>query len=118
MKKHFFAILVLPSLVWAQTISSDSKEPMVLNFVKNDSGEIVLKLKGHKQSIEIQINGVKIASLYEQDEAANLTQAGFESAMLALDTKSGSSGSKIDAQPTVSPVAPAVFSNPFAATPY
>jgi len=121
MKKYFLAIMFLPILCTAQTNEvsvNEVKEPIILNFVKNESGEIVLNLKGHKQPIEIHINGVKISSLYEEDTAVNLTQAGFESAMLALDTKSGSSGSKIDAQPTVSPVAPAVFSNPFAATPY
>ena len=119
MKKYFLTIMFLPVLCTAQTNEvtfNEVKEPIILNFVKNESGEIVLNLKGHKQPIEIHINGVKISSLYEEDRAVNLTQAGFESAILAIDTKSGASGSKADTQAPIPPVMSAVA--PPLATPY
>jgi len=117
--KYFLVSLFIPFLAFSQTnevTAVEQKEPIVLDFVKNESGEIVLNLKGHKQPIEIHINGAKIASLYEEDKAVNLTQAGFESAILAIDTKSGASGPKADTQAPIPPVMSA--SNPPLATPY
>ena len=121
MKKYLLTIMFLPILCTAQTNEvtvNEVKEPIILNFVKNESGEIVLNLKGHKQPIEIHINGVKISSLYEEDTAVNLTQAGFESAILAIDTKSGTGASQIDTQAVIPPVNPLISPTPPLATPY
>jgi len=120
MKRVIFLILCLIStLSFSQTnvvTATGVKESIVLDFVKNESGEIVLNLKGHKQPVEIHINGVKISSLYEEDTSVNLTQAGFESSILAIDTKSGASASKADTQAPIPPVMSAF--NPPLATPY
>ncbi|NBW56747.1 hypothetical protein EBR43_02980 [bacterium] len=113
--------MFLPILCTAQTNEvsvNEVKEPIILNFVKNESGEIVLNLKGHKQPVEIHINGVKISSLYEEDRAVNLTQAGFESSILAIDTKSGTGVSQIDTQAVIPPVNPLISPTPPLATPY
>ncbi|NBP03395.1 MAG: hypothetical protein EBU90_25565 [Proteobacteria bacterium] len=116
MKKYLLIMMFLPILCTAQTNEVAVKETIVLDFVKNESGEIVLNLKGHKQPIEIHINGVKISSLYEEDRAVNLTQAGFESAILAIDTKSGAGAPKADTQAPIPPVMSAF--NPPLATPF
>jgi len=119
MKYLFIAVLCIPFILFGQTPTSEiieQQEPIVLNFEKNESGEIVLKVKGHTQQIKIQINGVEILNLYKEDTAGNLTQAGFESAMLAIDTKSGASTPKTDTQPPIPPVMSAF--NPPLATPY
>lgn len=113
---------IIPILGFSQTnnFCNDSKhlDPVILNFVKNDSGEIVLKINGHFQEHKLQINGVDIGSLYKEDSSINLTQAGFESAFLSLDTAGGkSASSNPDTQtPVIPPVMSAV--NPPLATPY
>ena len=116
LKIILFSLFCLTSISLSQTTEVQS-EPIVFNFEKNDSGEIVLKIKGHSQQVKIQINGAEIATLYKEDTAVNLTQAGFDSAILAIDTKSGSGPSQIDTQ---SPIIPPVMSavNPPLATPY
>lgn len=122
MKKLFFvSFLFLTSLAFSQTnvVSVTEQEPIVLNFEKNDSGEIIVKVKGHTQQIKIQINGAEILNLQKEDTVGNLTQAGFDSAILAIDTKSGSTGSTIDAQaPVILPVSPSVSPTPPLSTPY
>ena len=90
--------------------------PVTLNFVKNESGEMVLRVDGHIQQFNIQVNGASIATLYKEDRAVNLSQAGFDAAILAVDTKSGNSGSQADTQAPIPPVMSAV--NPPLATPY
>lgn len=120
MKSLFFVnLFLLSALAFSQTneILSTEQEPIILNFERNDSGEIILKVKGHTQTIKIQINGAEILNLQKEDNVGNLSQAGFESAMLAIDTKSGSGSSKVDTQaPVIPPVTSAV--NPPLATPY
>lgn len=117
-----YLILLLPILTnfcFGQTNSVSTEKPsIVLNFTKNDSGEVVIKINGHSQPVEIQFNGVKTGTLYEQDSAVNLSQLGFESAFLALDTAGGKSAtSNPDTQaPVIPPVMSAV--NPPLATPY
>jgi len=120
MKNLFFvSFLFLTQLSFCQTNEITEQEPIVLNFEKNDSGEIIVKVKGHTQPIKIQINGAEIMNLQKEDTVGNLTQAGFESAILAIDTKSGSGSSKIDAQaPVIPPISPSISPNPPLSTPY
>jgi len=115
------SFLFLTSISFSQTneITPEIQpEPIVFNFEKNDSGEIVLKIKGHSQQVKIQINGAEITTLYKEDTSVNLTQAGFDSAILAIDTKSGSNGSSIDAQAPIPPINGSINPNPPLSTPY
>jgi len=119
MKKFLLLCTIgLASVAMSQNINIADKPSIVIKLVKNDAGEILLKISGHSQPVELCLGDEKIAILYEQDTAVNLSQCGFESKILSLSTESGSAGSKIDAQPIVPPVTPAVFSNPSAATPF
>ena len=122
LKLVLFSLFCLVSISYSQTnnICNDVKhsEPVTLNFVKNESGEIVLKINGHFQQFNIQIEGAEIAKLYKEDTAVNLTQAGFDSAILAIDTKSGSGQSQIDSQAVIPPVNPLLSPTPPLATPY
>jgi len=119
MKYIVLLLLTLTSFCFGQTNSVTVDKPVVIvNFVKNDSGEIVIKIQGHTQSLEIQFNGVKTGTIYEQDNAVNLSQFGFESAFLSLDTASGASASKVDSQVAIPPVNPLINPNPPLSTPF
>jgi len=120
--KFLLLLLALPLLAVSQTNNvcnlAEHSQPVTLNFVKNESGEIVLKINGHFQQFNIQIEGAEIAKLFKEDTAVNLTQAGFDSAILAIDTKSGSGQSQIDSQAVIPPVNPLLSPTPPLATPY
>ena len=119
MEYFILSLLVLTSVSYCQTNSVTVDKPtIVINFTKNDSGEVVIKIHGHTQPLEIQFNGVKTGTLYEQDSAVNLSQLGFESAFLALDTASGASASKTDSQAVIPSVNPLINPNPPLSTPF
>lgn len=118
MKYFIISFLALASIGFCQTNSISTEKPaIIVNFTKNDSGEVVIKIQGHTQPLEIQFNGVKTGTLYEQDSAVNLSQLGFESSFLSLDTAGGKSSLIPDAQvSTIPPVTSAA--NPPLTTPY
>lgn len=120
MKNILYVLLLTACIGLSQTnnVVSTEKPSIVVNFTKNESGEVVLKINGHTQPLELQFNGVKVGTIYEQDSTANLTQFGFESALLALDTAGGKSASSNP--DTQAPVIPPVMSspNPPLATPF
>lgn len=119
MKNILYVLLLTACIGLSQTnnVISTEKPSIVVNFTKNESGEVVLKINGHTQPVEIQFNGVKTGTLYEQDKTVNLSQMGFESAFLALDTAGGkSASSNPDTQAPIPPVTAAV--NPPLSTPY
>lgn len=114
----YLVLFLFTAIANSQTNSVTEKTSIIVNFTKNDSGEVVLKIQGHTQPLEIQFNGVKTGTLYEQDSAVNLSQLGFESAFLALDTASGSTGAKADSQAVIPPVNPSISPNPPLSTPF
>lgn len=120
MKQILLVFILTVTSLYSQTNEaiSTEKPSIVLNFTKNESGEVVIKVSGHSQPLEIHFNGVKTGTLYVEDSAVNLSQLGFESAFLALDTAGGkSASSNPDTQaPVIPPVMSAV--NPPLATPY
>lgn len=120
MKQLVLAFLLTVPYLYSQTnnVALTEKPSIVLNFTKNDSGEIVVRVTGHSQPLEIQFNGAKTGTLYVEDNSVNLSQLGFESAFLALDTASGSSGVKADAQAIIPPVSFSVNPNPPLTTPF
>lgn len=120
MKQLVLAFLLAVPYLYSQTnnVISTEKPSIVLNFTKNDSGEIVVKVNGHSQPLEIQFNGAKTGTLYVEDNSVNLSQLGFESAFLALDTASGTGGSKVDTQAIIPPVNPSISPNPPLSTPF
>lgn len=120
MKQLVLAFLLTVPYLYSQTnnVTLTEKPSIVLNFIKNDSGEIVVKVNGHSQPLEIQFNGAKTGTLYLEDSSVNLSHLGFESAFLALDTASGSGGSKVDSQAVIPPVNPSVSPNPPLSTPF
>jgi len=119
MKNILYVLLLTACIGLCQTNNavSTEKPSIVVNFTKNESGEVVLKINGHTQPVELQFNGVKVGTLFEQDNSANLSQFGFESAFLALDTAGGkSAGANTDTQAPVPPVTAPY--NPPMATPF
>ena len=118
MKSLILTFLILTSFCLGETNSITEKQSIIVNFTKNDSGEVVLKIEGHVQPLEIQFNGVKTGTLYVQDTAVNLSQLGFESAFLSLDTASGVTGAKADSQAVIPPVSPTINPNPPLTTPF
>lgn len=120
MKLLALALLLTVPAVHSQTNSviSTEKPSIVLNFAKNESGEVIIKVSGHSQPLEIQFNGAKTGTLYVEDNSVNLSQLGFESAFLALDTASGTGGSKVDTQAAIPPVNPSISPNPPLSTPF
>lgn len=121
MKLLALALLLTVPAVHSQTNSviSTEKPSIVLNFTKNESGEVVIKVSGHSQPLEIQFNSAKTSTVYVEDSAVNLSQLGFESAFLALDTAGGKSiNASLDTQAPAT--IPPVLSkhNPPLATPY
>lgn len=120
MKNFIFIGLIFSTFIsFSQTNEVTAvNRNIVINFTKNDSGEIVVKVNGHFQPLEIQFNGAKTGTLYIEDSSVNLSQLGFESAFLALDTASGTGGSKVDSQAVIPPVNPSVSPNPPLSTPF
>lgn len=114
-----FCLFFITYISFSQTNEpTATNQNIVINFTKNDSGEIVVKVNGHSQPLEVQFNGVKTGTLYVEDSSVNLSQLGFESAFLALDTAGGTSGSKADTQAAIPPVNPSISPTPPLATPF
>jgi hypothetical protein len=112
MNKRFWLLAIMASLVYAQETSS-----VILNLTKNRDGELILKISGHIQPLEIQFNGAKVGTLYVEDSAVNLSQLGIEAVLLNLNTAGGRTGNA-DTQAVIPPVNPAISSTPPFTTPF
>ena len=108
-------LLLASALCFVIPFFSKAEQGTVLVFEKNNGGEIVAKVSGHKDPIVFKINDQTV-TLYPEEGVINLSAMGIETLLLGLRTDSGANARPDNT--VVPPVNPLLNVNPPLSTPY